>query len=83
MPATKLPPDSVSEQLRRVELQLDNVATRIELLRLVWLQTCESQCFPPVEHDIDLLQREFNDLRALITTFLSSRNTQDASGLAT
>ena len=55
---SKLPDD--------LERQLENVATRIELLRVRWLQTCESACFPPVELELDLLQREFNDLAAMV-----------------
>ena len=49
-----------------IELQLENVRTRIEALRLTWLQSCESLCFPPVELDLDLLQREFTDLERMV-----------------
>ena len=49
-----------------LERQLENVRTRIELLRLAWLQSCESLCWPPVERDLDILQREFTELEAMV-----------------
>jgi hypothetical protein len=49
-----------------IELQLESVRTRIELLRLAWLQTCEKECFPPIEKDLEILQREFQDLEAMV-----------------
>ena len=49
-----------------LDRQIANVARRIELLRLRWLQTCESACFPPVELELDLLQREFADLVVMV-----------------
>ena len=49
-----------------LERQLENVRTRIELLRLTWLNVCERECFPPVELELELLQREFNDLAEMV-----------------
>ena len=49
-----------------LDRQIANVARRIELLRLRWLQTCESACFPPVALELELLEREFNDLAAMV-----------------
>ena len=50
----------------QLERQLENVERRIELLRLAWLNACEKQCSPPIEHDLELLEREVADLRALV-----------------
>jgi hypothetical protein len=49
-----------------IELQFEGVRTRIEALRLTWLQSCDRQCFPPVELDLDNLQREFMDLEQMV-----------------
>ena len=49
-----------------VDRQLENVERRIELLRLAWLNACEKQCSPPIEHDFELLNRAVADLRALV-----------------
>ena len=49
-----------------LDRQLENVRIRIELLRLAWLQSCEGTCFPPVERDLDILQREFTELEAMV-----------------
>ena len=56
----------MSKPTADLDRQLENVATRIELLRVRWLQTCESACFPPVSLELELLEREFNDLAAMI-----------------
>ena len=56
----------MSKPTADLERQLENVATRIELLRVRWLQTCESACFPPVELELELLEREFNDLATMV-----------------
>ncbi len=49
-----------------LERQLENVRTRIESLRVSWLQTCERNCFPPIELDLELLQAEFMDLEQMV-----------------
>jgi hypothetical protein len=56
----------MSQSSQDLARQLENVRTRIELLRLTWLNSCESLCFPPVERDLELLQREFNDLAQMV-----------------
>lgn len=49
-----------------IDRQLENVRTRIELLRLRWLGMCDGRCWPPLDHEIDLLQREFNELAEMV-----------------
>jgi hypothetical protein len=56
----------LSKPTADLERQLENVRTRIELLRVRWLQTCLDECFPPVSHELELLEREFNDLAAMV-----------------
>ena len=50
----------------QLDRQLENVRTRIELLRLRWINLCDGRCWPPLEHEIDLLQREFNELAEMV-----------------
>ncbi len=61
---SKLPDD--------LDRQIENVARRIELLRLRWLKDCEATCFPPVALELELLEREFKDLVVMVRGNLSA-----------
>ena len=71
-------PPTPSMRTSEIERQLENVERRIELLRLVWLNACEKQCSPPIEHDFELLNRAVADLRALVIASCEQRKQQEA-----